>query len=117
MWNEPEESLPDEILIYIGVYVPHLIISNRSDLDIEIARGVARGDLHPMTKAPLAPSMGDKENIVVISSLIKLTFAIKTCGLYIHIQIETRDSKEIHSIILLTTIKVLARYHSRCPKA
>src|SRR5438046_2792209 len=28
MWNEPDQPLADEILIYIGVYVLHVIISN-----------------------------------------------------------------------------------------
>jgi hypothetical protein len=31
---------------------------------MEIARGVARGDLHPMTKTPLGTANIDKENKV-----------------------------------------------------
>jgi len=67
MWNEPDESLPDETLVYIGAYLDpsHLIGANSSDFDVEIARGVARGELHPMTKAPLGSASHDKENIKV----------------------------------------------------
>jgi exonuclease-1 len=68
MWNEPDDPLPDETLVYIGAY---LIPSsshraNSSDLNEEIARGVARGELHPMTKAPLGSASQDKENIKVL---------------------------------------------------
>ena len=64
MWNEPHESLSDEILVYIGAYVFFLSFWFR-DLDAEIAQGVARGDLHPMTKAPLGLGNEDKENVMV----------------------------------------------------
>jgi exonuclease-1 len=39
---EPETTIDDEILVYIG-----------PDIDIEIARGVASGQLDPMTKQPI----------------------------------------------------------------
>jgi len=63
MWNEPQEPLPDEVLVYIGAYSLSVFCVNPSDLDVEIARGVARGDIHPMTKAAL--SEDDKENLKV----------------------------------------------------
>lgn len=43
--NEPDGPLDDEHLIHIG-----------PDLDEDIAQGVARGELDPMTKAPLEPN-------------------------------------------------------------
>ena len=39
-----------------------LSLSDLSDLEVEIAKGVAKGDLHPMTKAPITGITEDKEN-------------------------------------------------------
>lgn len=58
MCTEPKEPLTGEALVFIGGYtlplhssgVRALIGSENSEVDIEIARGVARGDLDPITK-------------------------------------------------------------------
>jgi hypothetical protein len=41
---------------------------------MEIAQGVAKGELHPMTKAPLASPTDEKENIKVNSLIIRLIY-------------------------------------------
>lgn len=64
MCTEPEEPLSSEALVFIGgyVYLPseHMAMSNRlanREVEVEIARGVARGDLDPITKEPFDLSL------------------------------------------------------------
>lgn len=61
--NEPDSPLEDEHLIYVG-----------PDLDEHIARGVAYGQLDPMTKTPLqAPHTVNTVCCTVKKSLTNLT--------------------------------------------
>jgi hypothetical protein len=43
---------------------PHQNLTFR-DVDVDVARGVAKGDLHPMTKQPLGLPEDDKRNAIV----------------------------------------------------
>lgn len=60
MCTEPAEPLTGKALVFIGGYVfllpcenrTSLTVSGNSEVETEIARGIARGDLDPVTKNP-----------------------------------------------------------------
>lgn len=68
MCTEPEEPLVGEALVFIGRFVSHFRLgvrttltgSENSEVATDIARGVALGDLDPITKEPFNLSSGSK---------------------------------------------------------